>query len=400
MTAASLKILKENRRTTEGHQYTVPSPTTYPYQWLWDSCFHAIALSHFDAKGAKEELRSLFAHQFDGGMIPHMIYWEPGEVINIKWGKERTSSITQPPLLAEAVWEIYQRDEDDAFLRECYTHLYHFYTYLLSERDPRHHHLAGIINPDESGEDNSPRFDALQGLPPIHTQEENLARRLDLVQKLQSCNFDAPFCMKNFFWVKDVPFNAILIKNLNILAKLSERIGYKEEGLIFAEAALHITEAMRDRMQEDGLFWSTAGENYEKIKVKTWAIFMPLYAHLLSQEEAATLVREHLLNPAEFKTTFMVPSVSKDEPSFSADALWRGPTWIAVNWFIHRGLLEYGFAEEAAMVLESSAKLLEQSGFREHYHPESGEGQGAENFTWGALIVDMLANEHTKPTQL
>ena len=32
------------RLTGQPYAYVCPSRTTYPYQWLWDSCFHAIAL--------------------------------------------------------------------------------------------------------------------------------------------------------------------------------------------------------------------------------------------------------------------------------------------------------------------------------------------------------------------
>ena len=53
------EVLLGNRRTTGGYQYTVPSNAAYPYQWLWDSCFHAIVLSSFEPDAAKAELRSL-----------------------------------------------------------------------------------------------------------------------------------------------------------------------------------------------------------------------------------------------------------------------------------------------------------------------------------------------------
>ena len=40
-------ILSRARAVLEAHWtahgYCVPNPTTYPWQWLWDSCFHAVA---------------------------------------------------------------------------------------------------------------------------------------------------------------------------------------------------------------------------------------------------------------------------------------------------------------------------------------------------------------------
>ena len=392
ITDASFHVLLNNRRVTDGHQYTQPSPSTYPYQWLWDSCFHAIALSHFSPEDAKKELRSAVSQQFENGMLPHMIYWEPGTLVDIQWGREgkkRTSTITQPPLIAEAVWRIFEKDGDAAFLAEMYPALSSFYEYLLTARDPRGNHLAGIINPDESGEDNSPRFDDVLGLPPVQTLQENFKSRLKLVEELRNGHFDAPF-MKQYFWVKDVPFNAILVENLVVLGRIAGHLSKHEDALKFTEASRRVADAMRERMFDGDLFWPTYSESYFKVKLKTWAIFAPLYAGILSEDEAAKLVEEHLLNPSEFLSNFMLPTVAMNERTFDPQGFWRGPVWFASNWFVYRGLLRYDYQNIADRLLENSMELLEKSGFREYYHPDTGAGLGAHDFTWGALIVDMF----------
>src|SRR3989339_1274851 len=174
------KLLLENRREAKEYQFTVPSPDTYPYQWLWDSCFHAIILSHFNIKDAKADILALLSKQLQNGMIPHMIYWDESKKVTfpkIQWGKDGISTITQPPMIAYAVLKIFEKDHDLTFLAQTYTHLYHFYKYLLNERDPHEKHLIGIMNPDESGEDNSPRFDLLLGLGSKQTLKENLKKR-------------------------------------------------------------------------------------------------------------------------------------------------------------------------------------------------------------------------------
>jgi glycogen debranching enzyme len=385
-------LLLKNRRFAGEFQYTVPSPQTYPYQWLWDSCFHAIMFLHLDAADAKKEILSLVSKQFANGMIPHMIYWQMGEVIKIDWGVEGTSSITQPPILAYTVSRIWEKEKDLSFLQTIYPHLKKFYNYLLIARDPRHHHLIGILNPDESGEDNSPRFDIPLGLPPQHTLEKNFEMRTKLYKENIKCKFDAPFCMKNFFWVKDVPFNAIMVENLQSLSKLSQVLGFAEDAAYFAKSADEITAAMRKVMYSDGIFWSTYGEDYTQIKVKTWAIFAPLIGQIATEEEAKRLVTEYLFNPREFGARFGVPTVSKSESSYDPQGFWRGPTWISVNWFIYRGLMNYGFTEAAMKVRDASMELLETSGFREQFHPDTGAGFGALEFTWGGLIVDMFEN--------
>ena len=38
--------------------FCVPNPTTYPWQWLWDSCFHAVVWAHLGDERAVVELRT------------------------------------------------------------------------------------------------------------------------------------------------------------------------------------------------------------------------------------------------------------------------------------------------------------------------------------------------------
>lgn len=393
-----VNLFKQNRRQTGGHTYTVPSPDNYPYQWLWDSCFHAIVLSYFDLSAAKEELLSLVSKQFKNGLLPHMIYWEKAKpfgrlLTDIDWGKIGTSTITQPPIIADAVLKIFEQDQDLEFLKVIFPKLKTFYNYLLSQRDSRGNHLIGIINPDESGEDNSPRFDIPLKLPVIQTEKQNLNQRLKLVEENKLCQFDAPKCMKNFFWVKDLPFNCFMVKNLLSLSQLANLLGSKQDVVFFRNQAGLIKQAMKKYMFEDGLYWSVyqpenLGE-YKKIKILTWAIFVPLYAKMLTQEEANFLVDEHLLNKKEFWTKFPVPTVSLDEPSFDPNGYWRGPTWISINWFIFQGLLNYGFLDIAKEIYKTSKYLVDQAGFREQFNPQTGQGLGAKNFTWGTLVLDM-----------
>ncbi len=403
------KLMLNNRRKSGKYQYTVPSPQTYPYQWLWDSCFHAIILSHLSIEDAKKELLSLVSKQFDNGLIPHMIYWKKFTKTDfpvIEWGKGDTSTITQPPMIATSAWKIYQADRDKNFLKRIYDSLKKFYNYLALKRDPRKIYLIGIINPDESGEDNSPRFDELLGLPPVHSLDVNFQKRLELVAKHRYCNFETETCMKDFLWVKDVPFNVLKVKGLDDLSKIAREIGFFEDADYFTRQSALIRNAMRELMLEDGIFWSVFGEDYKKIKVKTWAIFFPMFANLYTFDQAKRLIGDYLLNDKYFQRRFLVPSVSKDEPSYdpsgpwrgiakllSTHVSWRGPIWMATNWFVYKGLINYGFFEIAQQIFDTSLKLVQKSGFREQYNPETGEGFGALDFTWAGLILDMEKNK-------
>jgi len=384
------EVLQKNRRTTSGFQYTVPSPSTYPYQWLWDSCFHAIVLASYDPDAAKAEMHSLMSKQFQNGMVPHMIYWEPGELHVYEWGVIGTSALTQPPMIAYAVWEIFRHTQDLEFLTQIYPGIIAFYRYLVTERDPRGANLASIINPDESGEDNSSRFDSVLGIKPDISYWDHIEVR----KKLYSANIgehpDVSARMRQHFWVKDVPFNSILVKNLRILAHIASTL-QDEVGEHFAtQHAGLIKAAMREKMLDKGVFWSTTGSEYTKLHVETWAHFAPLFADLYTHEEADALLKEHFHNDLTLRGEWGIRTVSRREESYRPDGFWRGPVWLAPHWFIYKGLQAYGFVEEANEIRELTRKLLEKSGFREYFNPETGEGCGAEEFTWGALYLDMV----------
>ena len=57
----------------------------YPFQWFWDSCFHAIVWSRFDAERAADELRGLLAVQEPDGLIPHVVFWKGDLVSRLQW---------------------------------------------------------------------------------------------------------------------------------------------------------------------------------------------------------------------------------------------------------------------------------------------------------------------------
>ena len=113
--------------TGKPYSFAWPSAHPYPYQWFWDSCFHAIVWTHLDMEQAKEELRTLLRAQRADGHIPHRIAWERTATYpyhfylhtNSKsWRDPWRSELIQPAVLAIAVEEVHTRSGDDAFLAE------------------------------------------------------------------------------------------------------------------------------------------------------------------------------------------------------------------------------------------------------------------------------------------
>jgi len=140
-----------------------------------------------------------------------------------------------------------------------------------------------------------------------------------------------------------------------------------------------------------------AGWDEKPAKTLTFSSLFPLILDDLDPRKATRLIDEHLLNEREFWLPYPVPSVAATEPSFDpawrTNTTWRGPTWINVNWYLYWGLRAHGRNDVASDLAERTIRMMAASGVREFYDPLTGEGQGARDFGWSTLVLDLIAAE-------
>ena len=158
--AACRDLLERNWVPTPG--FTMPNRRKYPWQWLWDSCFHAIAWSALGDARCVTELETLLALQLPSGFVPHMGYQtDPGRSLAL-WRHPGRSDITQPPMYGHALSVLARR----GFAVE---HLYGPATaglhYLFERRRDPSSGLIRVLHPWESGCDDSPRWGGSQPVP-------------------------------------------------------------------------------------------------------------------------------------------------------------------------------------------------------------------------------------------
>ena len=78
-------------------RWTTPDKTPHQTMFLWDSVFHSFGNRVFGTDIAKETILSVLDTEYPDGFIPHMS------------APDHHSEVTQPPLLAWGVWELYKR---------------------------------------------------------------------------------------------------------------------------------------------------------------------------------------------------------------------------------------------------------------------------------------------------
>jgi glycogen debranching enzyme len=411
---AALKVLCHNRRRArhpgDGRvlRYTCPSPGHYPFQWFWDSCFHAVVLAHLEPEAAREELELLVAQQSPSGFLPHINFWDrrrlasPGLFWAFAQSAElrfpRRSALIQPPVLAAAVESYHATTGDLDLVRRLLPPLDRYYAYLLRERCPGNVPLLAIVAPWESGMDHRPSYDEALGLryPASPRELVTRPRFIDLANRTNGYR-PATLYRRGRFIVQDVMMSAVLADGLRTLGRLHERTGATDAD--WTTRADSVERAIHDHLRgPDGFFYDRDLRRGVLLRARTIAGLMPLLCESLTDADLVPLLAA-LDDPEQFAAPFSVPSVSVSEPSFvpgeltwgAGIMLWRGPTWINTNWLLWRALRRRGDHERAGRLAAAGAALVQRSGFREYYQPFTGAGLGAHSFGWSTLVVDMIA---------
>jgi glycogen debranching enzyme len=411
------EILKTNlpdQRVLEllPYRYTCPAreKSVYLPQWLWDSCFHALAYRWFDPGMAWEELQSLVRYQVDegpdSGMIPHMAYLRENKALAAQklFGRRDRSTITQPPLVSVAAALVHKKAPDKSRLAKLYPKLRAYHEWFDRRRDDDHDNLAAIIHPWESGWDASQRWDALMGRRPRGIEELRLLedKRKELLNVCADHGYDAGVLAKvpGAFYAEPVDFNAIRAADLLALAEIAEELRETAEREELQARARAVQEAVREKMiaweDERPQAFDLIGHEELKSPVDHAGKFVLLFGKCLSDTEAETFSAQLFDPSGPYETSYKIASTARTDPSFDPAEYWRGNVWLPLNWLVWRGLRAYGQKTQAGAIVRDSLALIEKSGFCEFFNPLTGEsgskyGQSCpQRQSWSTIVLDMV----------
>jgi hypothetical protein len=272
---------------------------------LWDSAFMSHIWNAWDTRVSQDVILAVLDRPQDG-RLPHFSH------------RVLKSSLTQPPVIAWAVWENFLWSRDTTFLETAYPTLKLYNSWLHEHRQLP----SGLFfwhSPLESGMDNSPRF----GDP----------RRIDHrdTRDLGAIDLSSYIVLEN----------SVLARIADVLGLEAERDFYSRRS---AELRTRINALLWD--EASGFYYDRRESSGQLVRVRTAASLVALFAGVPDTARAQRL-RDHIMDPAAFNSLIPLPSVALDEPSFTKD-MWRGPVWINVSYMIIRGLDAYGFGQEAA----------------------------------------------------
>jgi hypothetical protein len=365
----------EGERRGTPYAYTRPSPSRYPWQWYWDSCFAAIAWRRLDPARPRRELETLLGAMREDGFVGHVVFWDRPISLkrrlyyNVASRSSEMTSTIQPPLLAWA-WRIAVGDPS------AEPRIARHHEWLRANRDLEGDGLLWIVQPDESGLDSSPKYDPIWG----SRSHANWGFPL-LVARNRGVGWEA---------------RRIRDRGWPVVCEVMTNVLWCRALVAAGEAS--ITPAIVDRLWDErrGLFLDEVQPGGARPDVSTWAALSPLALPDLPEEIGRRLVEEHLLEPRRYWLPVPPSSVSAEEPSFEPNRgpgwklrYWRGPTWVNAAWMLWIGLVRLGYGAEAGQMAQAIETVILREGLREYYDPHTGEGLGARDFAWTSLAMEM-----------
>ncbi|MEO9484682.1 MAG: trehalase family glycosidase [Ekhidna sp.] len=350
---------------------------SYHYEWFngfwsWDSWKHSVGLSFYDITLAKKQIKLMFEFQDEDGFVADCVYRDT----TIEAHNYRD---TKPPLSAWAVAAVFEKSLDTAFVHYMYPKLKKYHQWWYQKRDHDQDGLCEYGSTDgslvaakwESGMDNAIRFDGSRILK----------------------NSDDAYSLDQ----ESVDLNCYLYAEKLLLADLAMVLAERKDSIKYKTEADFLKGQIQRQFydEEKGWFYDTSLDGEHFIRGEGSEGWTALWTMAATQEQAEA-VKEIMMDTTKFFTRVPFQTMSADHERFDPlKGYWRGPNWLDQAYFGVKGLRNYGYNDEAnkatKQILEGANGLLEKGpAIRENYHPLTGEGLHAYNFSWSAAHVIML----------
>lgn len=337
----------------------MPSMLHYVGVWAWDAFFHALAYRHIDRELAENQIRILLDHQREDGMLPDAVH---DEGVIERWGfrdaagNPYEADVTKPPLIAWTALKLYETSGNRDFLDEVYGPIARWNDWWLAKNDDDDDGIVQYNHPNSSGLDDSPLWDG--GMP-----------------------------------VESPDLNTYLVLQMDALARIAEILNLPDDAASWRTRADTLTERITAHFWdgEAGVFWAT--RNNEPVRILTPFNLFPLLTGRLDLPKRKRLL-DHLFDPREFWLPYPIPTVAKNDALYNPEQMWRGPTWVNINYLFIEGLVRCGYPDHARNLRDKTlALLMHQSDIFEYYHPETGIAppRAASVFGWSSAVFIDLA---------
>jgi len=370
--AESRRALEVNWVTEPG--FTMPNRRKYPWQWLWDSCFHAIAWSALGDARCRTELESLFSLQLPNGFLPHMGYQRDPVQSLALWHSRGRSDITQPPMYGHALSVLAARGFSAEHLHDRAASALR---YLFEQRRDPVSGMIRVLHPWETGCDDSPRWDGWESRS--FSERRWNKRKRDLVRSITLK--DGAAWSNPQFEVASAGFSALVAFNAHELA-----------GLTGDRDLRHRADALSKAIEAQ---WVDAKRTWGDVRLRgsgngaLAATLDGLLAALISEDERhVDAAFAEVFQTERFWRPYGPSAAAADESVYQPSRYWRGDAWPQEIYLMMVAAQRHGRDEAAQRLAEKLVIGCTSSCFAERWNPETGGALGASPQGWAALASE------------
>lgn len=316
--------------------------------------------------------------QWPAGFIPYRVGPYLNEV-NYTQGEYSSSA----PWFSYENWEIFKISRDTTFLLQAYDFGKRFYNFWRTERDDDRDSLCewGGHAFWESVRDYNVIWDLLGGWADPHSA--NKVEALDL--------------------------NCELVMEEKALASMATLLGRSEEAQQWRDRAQQRADSINRRMWDPQTRFyyhiekhshTFTYRNPNDLKRKEQIGLLPLWAGVANAAQASDLVQE-VQNTSTFGRPYGQPLLAHNDPYGGYDAHSVYPEW---NYLVFRGLLDYGYAEEARQLADRIFAgivqvLKDRHDFYESYYCDARRPSDSwlHTYIWTGIVARMLIDLTNPP---
>jgi hypothetical protein len=376
-----------------GRTWIFPGPDQTPDHWTifeWDAFFNALEVSIESSKHAVDVVKSVLETQYPNGNIP-----------NWRGRFSGTPDRSQPPVGSYVVLKLFQKLGDTELLRYAYPYLKRWHSFWKEKK------ANGQARRDGNG-DGLLEWGSDAELVPsqVPEWEKNADGRQRAMWESGQDDLpnwdDATFDLETgTLTMNCVDLNSLYALDSWCLAQMAKVLDLTEE----YENYLDEYETMKDLInrnlwdEREGFYFDRYWDGKRSTK-KAASNFYPLLARIPEQRQALRMVR-HLNDPEKFWGDYVIPTISRDDPSFKVEdqQYWRGTIWPPTNYLVYQGLKAYHFDAIASEFAERSAALFLRSweNFQlcpENFDSRTGEAGGRRYQSWGPLFALIALEEY------
>jgi len=350
--------------------------------FCWDGFFYGWMVGADNPALARTCVLEVFRGMIDGKFVPNVL----------NGSGRRSADRSQPCVGGMAILAMYEMAPDRAFLEQAWPSLLRWNRWWHEER----RNSAGLLS---WGSDPTPIEvgDLAETLQPNCLRGGSLESGMDNTPMYDGMPFDEQ--RTHLMGLSDVGLVCLYItdcQSLSVLAAARGDTAAKAE--LDARAADYSAKVLSLWDERAGIFANRRTDTGEFSSRLSPTCFYPMLAGVATPAQAQKMIDGYLLNPQKFGGEWGLPSVPRDDPSFSEQVYWRGRVWAPLNFFVYLGLRRSGHHRVATDLAERSRKLFEVNwrktgAIYENFSPLDGQGGGVlysdPLCPWSGLLVFM-----------